>query len=261
MADYVDTKVSNLVINNLTQEKYDELLASGQINPDELYCTPDNIEEQLNAKADDNAVVHKSGDETINGVKTINASLQFTNDVSSEHAGFLYKQGSTGSLVCGLRVSTNLDWQSYFKVDTDGGFAVICKTNDLATGSSFVAKPDGTFTWGGKPIVRLVASQSPTSSNNYYWYRKYDNGWVEQGGRWAGSLSIAVGVAQYATVTLPVKMKDANYTATCTGGEGFAIPVGWQNKTVSSIQFAYGAYANAARTMTKMTWYVAGFAA
>lgn len=41
MADYVDTKVSNLVINNLTQEKYDELLASGQINPDELYCTPD----------------------------------------------------------------------------------------------------------------------------------------------------------------------------------------------------------------------------
>lgn len=52
MADYVDTKVSNLVINNLTQEKYDELLASGQINPDELYCTPDNIEELLNAKAD-----------------------------------------------------------------------------------------------------------------------------------------------------------------------------------------------------------------
>lgn len=41
MTGYIDTKVSNLVINNLTQEKYDELLASGQINPDELYCTPD----------------------------------------------------------------------------------------------------------------------------------------------------------------------------------------------------------------------------
>jgi len=29
----------------------------------------------------------------------------------------------------------------------------------------------------------VIASQTPTSANNYTWYRKYKSGWVEQGGR------------------------------------------------------------------------------
>jgi hypothetical protein len=39
MADYDDVKISGLIINNLTQAKYDELLAAGKIDPNQIYCT------------------------------------------------------------------------------------------------------------------------------------------------------------------------------------------------------------------------------
>lgn len=47
--------------------------------------------------------------------------------------------------------------------------------------------------------------QAPTSANNYTWYRKYADGWVEQGGV----------IAQNSTTTsvvLPVPMADTKYT-------------------------------------------------
>ena len=52
----------------------------------------------------------------------------------------------------------------------------------------------------------LIAEQTPTSSNNWEWYRKYANGWVEQG--W---FSTAPG-----TYTLPVTMNGILYGITAT---------------------------------------------
>ena len=49
---------------------------------------------------------------------------------------------------------------------------------------------------------RVVAFQAPTSANNYTWYRKYSDGWVEQGGKSA---------SRDETIVLPVAMSDANY--------------------------------------------------
>lgn len=40
MADYEDITVSNLIINNISQEKFDELKAAGQLQPDQIYLTP-----------------------------------------------------------------------------------------------------------------------------------------------------------------------------------------------------------------------------
>lgn len=40
MADYEDTNVSNLIINNMSQEKYDELAAAGELDPTQVYLTP-----------------------------------------------------------------------------------------------------------------------------------------------------------------------------------------------------------------------------
>lgn len=48
----------------------------------------------------------------------------------------------------------------------------------------------------------VIESQTPTSQNNYTWYRKYKSGWVEQGGLWVGNTS----------KTLPVPMQNANYS-------------------------------------------------
>ena len=54
----------------------------------------------------------------------------------------------------------------------------------------------------------VVEFQAPTAANNYTWYRKYADGWVEQG----GILSVASN--SQASATLPVVMADANYTIT-----------------------------------------------
>jgi len=48
----------------------------------------------------------------------------------------------------------------------------------------------------------VIASQAPTSSNNYTWYRKYKSGWVEMGG------TIPV---RTSTINLPVELSDTNY--------------------------------------------------
>ena len=60
---------------------------------------------------------------------------------------------------------------------------------------------DGNTT-GGFDVPVLVAVQRPTADNNYTWYRKYSDGWVEQGGEYSGNGT---------TVALPITMGNAKY--------------------------------------------------
>lgn len=54
------------------------------------------------------------------------------------------------------------------------------------------------------PSAVVIEKQDPTAANNYTWYRKYSDGWVEQGG--IGTL-----VNSSYTANLPVEMADTNY--------------------------------------------------
>lgn len=54
----------------------------------------------------------------------------------------------------------------------------------------------------------VIEFQAPTAQNNYTWYRKYADGWVEQGGV-ENTLTTTT-----RDVTLPVVMADGNYTVT-----------------------------------------------
>ena len=55
----------------------------------------------------------------------------------------------------------------------------------------------------------VVASQLPTSENNYTWYRKYKSGWVEQGG-----IKKLISNNSNYSQALPIEMSDTNYTVT-----------------------------------------------
>lgn len=55
----------------------------------------------------------------------------------------------------------------------------------------------------------VIAFQIPTSANNYTWYRKYADGWVEQGGKTTN-----------VTISLPVQMLDSDYFVQVTGAAG-----------------------------------------
>jgi len=64
-----------------------------------------------------------------------------------------------------------------------------------------------------QPVVGdyVVEWQTPTSSNNYTWYRLYKSGWVEQGGYTTGNASYGK-----KTINLPIEMADVYYHTSCT---------------------------------------------
>ena len=86
--------------------------------------------------------------------------------------------------------------------------------------SDYYIKKDGILVWQGlgdpglhQRVVKgheVIAFQAPTSNNNYTWYRKYADGWVEQGGYMVGSSATVY------TVNLPITMADTNYTVMAT---------------------------------------------
>ena len=58
---------------------------------------------------------------------------------------------------------------------------------------------------------QVIEWQAPTSENNYTWYRKYADGWVEQGGRGTTNSS------NPCAVTLPVEMGNIYYSINTLG--------------------------------------------
>lgn len=103
----------------------------------------------------------------------------------------------------------------------------------------------------------VVEVQRPTEANGYTWYRKYKSGWVEQGGLQSATTH-GTNVSQ---VTLPVEMKDTNYTVvgakdqSDSGSVGLNLPV---SKTTT--YFTWSVAYNSDQTRT-LNWQVSGYAA
>lgn len=62
---------------------------------------------------------------------------------------------------------------------------------------------------GSSAIDEIIDYQLPSAGNNYTWYRKYQSGWVEQGGE-------ATFTANGNSITLPVAMADTHYVVQLT---------------------------------------------
>lgn len=122
------------------------------------------------------------------------------------------------------------------------------------TDTNGVRVHDG-HTQGGFPFNTVIAFQRPTAANNYTWYRKWSDGWVEQGGTTGANSD-----SQY-SFNLPVAMADTNYQVligletTNTSGAGYGY-VGIRSKTTTSITL----WSNTAY-ITKKHWTVVGMAA
>ena len=94
---------------------------------------------------------------------------------------------------------------------------------------------------------RVIAFQKPTAENNYTWYRKYADGWVEQGG---------TQTTEDTTINLPIEMADTNYIVNC----GFVIAnVGRQAVTKYTTYFQTSSHVQTSGTSGG--WEVKGMAA
>ena len=77
----------------------------------------------------------------------------------------------------------------------------------------------------------VIASQLPTSSNNYTWYRLYKSGWVEQGGQLLNTSG------SNGTVTFLVEMKDTSYYATIQAYNSGSYPLLITTFTTTSFSY------------------------
>lgn len=108
---------------------------------------------------------------------------------------------------------------------------------------------------------RVVEFQLPTADNNYTWYRKYADGWVEQGGKTTQATT-----AQQALVLL-VAMADANYQVLATVVDdnltGYVFCVQAKDKTTTGFKTqVYGSYQDGIATSGyNFDWEVKGIAA
>lgn len=106
----------------------------------------------------------------------------------------------------------------------------------------------------------VIEFQEPTAANNYTWYRKYADGWVEQGGNYdAGSYSPNI----YANITYPIEMANTRYTKlfgkekdSDGGWEGY---LNYTNPTTTGATVRY--WNNGSATIRYISWQVSGMAA
>lgn len=97
-------------------------------------------------------------------------------------------------------------------MDTDKTTLII--HDGTTTGGIELARADTASTLP-EDMDYVIETQIPTSSNNYQWYRKYNSGWIEQGG-----INSVTGAGATSIITLPVTMVDANYfCSTSTNGQ------------------------------------------
>ena len=92
-----------------------------------------------------------------------------------------------------------------------GMFKLFANRFDADVSSSLLGYPNGTLTWGGRHVLRLESSGK--NSDGTQWYRKYSDGYIEQGGVFLKNMN----GSNYYTTTFLVPFSDTNYC-------GFLLP-------------------------------------
>ena len=110
---------------------------------------------------------------------------------------------------------------------------VVCD-NTPTSGSANAVSSGGVYTaLSGKVATghEVIDFQAPNAGNNYTWYRKYADGWVEQGGIMNAP----------ATVTFPIEMANTYYYGnacpTGNGSSNYSSTV--QNRTTTGAEIRF----------------------
>jgi hypothetical protein len=198
---------------NIKTVNNNSLLGSGNIDIDALPSQTGHAGEFLTTdgttaswapgQADiDNSTITKNASDELQAVATINANTAAgaTNPVY-DWVGTLAEHQAQNI------ETLHPDWICYITDDINGGTSVYTKSE---VDTLLASKANTATTLAGYGITdgvakghELIAYQAPTSSNNYIWYRKYADGWVEQGCHY---------VNQGTAWTFPIPMANDLYT-------------------------------------------------
>lgn len=139
----------------------------------------------------DNSTITKNSSDEIQAVATVNANTAAgaTNPV--------YDWVGTLAEYTSQAVATNHpDWVCYITDDAEA----------TAYQAYTQSQCNNLFVQKGHEVIDF---QEPNAGNNYTWYRKYADGWVEQGGLVSNNTAVK-------TISLVIEMADVNYQIQCT---------------------------------------------
>lgn len=145
----------------------------------------------------------------------------------------------------------------------EGSLSYCTDTHSLRVHDGTVVEGEVTNgTMGGFEVPVLVEYQRPTPENNYTWYRKYSDGWVEQGGRLASATTAANSGHEW-NVIFPIKMASASYNSWGVPWHGGS---GWSygaiiTQNLATTGMAVYRWSNGIQVNSGAAWYVCGYAA
>lgn len=145
--------------------------------------------------------------------------------------------------------TTHPDWICYITDDIGGSATEIGEITEALNN-----KVDKGFD--------IIEFQEPTSANNYTWYKKYRNGWVEQGGHYTHN-----NVQGTVTTTLVIAMADTHYDLQITkeGGSAANATTYYEYMSIynnnSKTTTSFKVQMTAANRLNGYDWQVSGMAA
>lgn len=195
----------------------------------------------------DSLTITKNSDDELQAVATINA-----NTAAGATNPIYDWVGTLAEYTAQNIESLHPDWMCYITDDVSGGLSVYTKTQVDNLLNAKVAKGH-----------EVIAFQAPTSGNNYTWYRKYADGWVEMGGCVTG-FAQAANTQDTAIVILPVTLSSVSNSVLVSfitdGGNSTGLRNNYNTLTTTSLTI--GLYTTTSITNNYIIhWEVKGMAA
>ena len=186
----------------------------------------------------DGTTITKNGSDQIQAVATVNA-----NTAAGATNPIYDWVGTLAEYTAQDIQNQHSDWLCYITDDnTAQAFDAYSKTES-----------DARYVQQGHQVIEFL---EPTAANNYTWYRKYADGWVEQGGK---VTSITTGSVR--TQTLPVTMSNEHYTVNMTLIGTGTPDTGFKIVSASTTTSVFGYIINSSDQNTGFYWTVMGMAA
>lgn len=243
MADnFQDTDLSNVIINQLSNDKFHELMKAGKINNNELYITNDAFKD--NAGGNDVLDIGQSLyiDESLGLRRWLNGQwIAITEHTKPFYERLLRATALSPNLTC-----SNDEYETILKNSALGQ----CGKFVIDTANARIRLPkvlyaNGTLnlnTIGELDSQRILVARKVPTETDKSWYNWYSDGWCEQGGYFEHASS-ATGSDQQFDITLLIPYSSRNYEIMLSSGVGGS---GWQ--------YANGAMCGAGGSQMWASW-------
>lgn len=125
--------------------------------------------------------------------------------------------GPTSTFASKTGASLMMTGRDYTGNSIPKGCFFLTAANEANGNKSLVGSPDGSLTWCGKNVLTGNSAGLTVVAESYSanrWYRKYSDGWIEQGGTVSGTAANFKGYSPRVTTNFPVAFSQTPTIAT-----------------------------------------------